>query len=175
MSYQEAGSPNSDGISPCQPNPTCSASAEGERKISRTDARAERGANLIEFALVAPLLVVLLFGLIEFGWGMAQQVDVRHKAREALRIAIVDGTESQVLSRVCGDDVVAASDITSILREGGGDVGDDATVTIEADFAQITGFFGWAFGPDPTISSSVVGRVEQEATDWTPGEDLASC
>ena len=37
-----------------------------------------------------PLLILVLLGMIEFGWGMAQQIDVRHKAREGLRLAIVD-------------------------------------------------------------------------------------
>jgi Flp pilus assembly protein TadG len=135
----------------------------------------DRGASLVEFALVAPLLFLLLFGMIEFGWGMAQQVDIRHKAREALRVAIVDGTEAQVEARVCADDLISASDVTSILRGGGTDVGDDVTVTIEANFAQLTGLFGWVWGSNPTISSSVEGRVEQEATAWLPGEELAPC
>lgn len=136
----------------------------------------ERGASLVEFALVAPLLFLLLFGMIEFGWGMAQQIDVRHKAREALRVAIVDGTTAQVEARVCGGDLVAATDVTSILRSGGTAIGEDVTVTIEANLAQITGLFGWAWGgPNPTIVSTVEGRVEQAATQWTPGTDLAPC
>ncbi|HKY46408.1 MAG TPA: TadE/TadG family type IV pilus assembly protein, partial [Acidimicrobiia bacterium] len=28
----------------------------------------ERGANLVEFAILAPLLIMLLFGIVEFAW-----------------------------------------------------------------------------------------------------------
>ena len=135
----------------------------------------QRGASLVEFAIVLPLLIVLLFGIIEFGWGMAQQVDIRHKAREALRVAIVDGTTAEIESRVCGGDLITADAITSIARAGGTDVGDNITVTIEADLAELTGFFGWVWGPNPTISSTVEGRVEQEATEWPPPGELAPC
>ncbi len=141
------------------------------RRISSGE---DKGASLVEFALIAPLLVMLLFGMVEFGWGMAQQVDVRHKAREALRIAIVDGPETDVVNRICGGDLIAADDITSILRSGGTDVGDAVTVTVEANFAQLTGMFNWVWGSNPTIASTVEGRVEQPATDWVPGEDLES-
>lgn len=141
----------------------------------RVDGLNQRGASLVEFALLAPLLFLLLFGVIEFGWGMAQQVDIRHKAREALRIAIVDEPTADVISRVCGGDLIAASDVTSILRQGGSNVGDNVTVTVTADFAQLTGLFGWVWGADPTITSTVEGRVEQEATQWSPGTDLAPC
>ena len=50
----------------------------------------ERGANLVEFAILAPLLIMLLFGIIEFAWIFAQNLDVRHGAREGARLAAVN-------------------------------------------------------------------------------------
>ena len=135
----------------------------------------ERGAALVEFALLLPLLVVLLMGIVEFGWGVAQQIDLRHKAREALRVAVIDGEDSAVVARVCNDDIVRAVDITSLLRGPGGgtNVGDPAVVTVTATVQQITGMFGWAWGGTGTISSRVEGRNEQPVTQWSVGEDLA--
>ena len=51
---------------------------------------AKRGANLVEFAILAPLLVMLLFGIIEFAWIFAQNLYVRHGAREGARLAAVN-------------------------------------------------------------------------------------
>lgn len=133
----------------------------------------QRGASLVEFAIVLPLLIILLLGILEFGWALAQHLDTRHMAREALRVAVVDGTDAEVTNRICNDDIVNSSDVTAILREGGSNVGDEASVTITADLQQITGFFGWAWGPSPTVTSQVFGRVEQPATNWTPGENLS--
>ena len=66
------------------------------------------GASLVEFALMMPLLVLVLLGMIEFGWGTAQQIDVRHKAREGLRVTIVDESVADIVDRVCTDDIVRA-------------------------------------------------------------------
>ncbi|MGH9198793.1 MAG: TadE/TadG family type IV pilus assembly protein, partial [Acidimicrobiia bacterium] len=40
--------------------------------------RKERGANLVEFAILAPLLFALLFGIVDFAWILGQYQDVRH-------------------------------------------------------------------------------------------------
>jgi Flp pilus assembly protein TadG len=47
--------------------------------------RAEEGASAVEFALVLPLLVALLFGIIEFGAAFNAQIMVTNAAREAAR------------------------------------------------------------------------------------------
>ncbi|MDQ3216327.1 MAG: pilus assembly protein, partial [Actinomycetota bacterium] len=48
------------------------------------DAR-ERGAAAIEMALVLPLLVLLVFGIIEFGFIFNRYISVTHAAREGVR------------------------------------------------------------------------------------------
>ena len=45
----------------------------------------ERGAALVEFALILPLLAMLVFGLVEFGRGYNAQVTLTHAAREGVR------------------------------------------------------------------------------------------
>lgn len=133
----------------------------------------EEGASLVEFAFLAPLLVLLLLGTVEFGWGLAQQIDVRHKGREALRMAIVDDTLSEIETRICNNSIVKNSQIEHITREPGpAEEGDPVRVTIEVNIQQLTGFFGWLYGPNPTITTTVEGRVEQEPTNWMPGDDL---
>lgn len=133
----------------------------------------EKGASLVEFAFLAPLLVLLLLGTVEFGWGLAQQIDVRHKGREALRMAIVDDPVSEVEARICNNSIVKNSQIVHLTRGSGpADEGDPVTVTIETDVQQLTGFFGWLYGPNPTITTTVEGRVEQEPTNWMPGVDF---
>jgi hypothetical protein len=119
----------------------------------------ERGAALVEFAILAPLLLLLLFGIIEFAWIFAQQVDLRSKTREATRLAIVDATTQEVWSRVCANDLVRSDGIV-INRSGSDTVGQGVTVEITADIQQITGFFGWVWGTDPSMTSFTEGRVE---------------
>ena len=46
-----------------------------------------RAPTAIEFAIAAPLLFLLLFGIIDFGWAFSQNLDVKHAAREGARLA----------------------------------------------------------------------------------------
>ena len=64
--------------------------------------RNERGASMVEFAVVVPLFFLLIFGIIEAGWFFAQQVEVRNAAREGARIAVVDyGTSAATIAETC--------------------------------------------------------------------------
>jgi Flp pilus assembly protein TadG len=49
----------------------------------------ERGASLVEFALVLPILVLLVFGVIEFGTTYNNYLSIRGGAREGARQADV--------------------------------------------------------------------------------------
>jgi len=143
--------------------------------ISKLRRNRDRGAQLVEFALLAPLLILLLLGIVEFGWGFAQEIDMRHKARETLRLAIVDAPVDEIRSRACVDDMVSSDDINSIFLNTGVDPGSEISATITADLKQITGLFGVFWGTNPTLSSTVEGRVEQESTEFADGEELAPC
>jgi Flp pilus assembly protein TadG len=48
-----------------------------------------RGASAVEFALVLPLLIVLLFGIVEFGLLMYNKAVITNASREGARAGIV--------------------------------------------------------------------------------------
>jgi Flp pilus assembly protein TadG len=64
--------------------------------LTRLDAAArllaadERGQALPEFALVLPIILVMLFGIIEFGLALNSENDETHLANEVARYAIVN-------------------------------------------------------------------------------------
>ena len=51
--------------------------------------KSERGATLIEFAIIALLLFTLLFGIIEFGWILFSYISLTAAVREGVRLAVV--------------------------------------------------------------------------------------
>lgn len=54
--------------------------------------KGEKGAVAVEFALVLPLLVMLLVGMLEFGLVFWRQEMMTNATREAARAGIVAGT-----------------------------------------------------------------------------------
>ena len=55
----------------------------------RPDGR-DDGASAVEFALILPLLVVLLFGVIDYGWFFGESLGLRSSVREAARMGAVN-------------------------------------------------------------------------------------
>jgi len=62
--------------------------------------RGQRGASAVEFALIAPLLFMLIFGIIGFGIGFMQLQTIRGAVREGARISAVGATVTQVQQKV---------------------------------------------------------------------------
>jgi hypothetical protein len=133
--------------------------------------RRERGANLIEMALVMPFLIVLLFGIIEFGWVFAQDLTIKHGAREGARLAAVafGGTPAGLILETEARMNVSTSPIVDIVLEpglvGSGtemNPGDGIEVTVCQTRTSLTGLMDWAFPASFThLSSTVEIRAEQ--------------
>jgi Flp pilus assembly protein TadG len=60
------------------------------RRLRRDD----DGAALVEFALVLSLLVMLVFGIIEFGRAYNAQVTLTQATREGVRVLAITGDQS---------------------------------------------------------------------------------
>jgi hypothetical protein len=55
----------------------------------RVGSRGDDGAAAVEFALLLPLLIALLFGFIQFGIAFNDRIQATNAAREAARLAVV--------------------------------------------------------------------------------------
>ncbi len=79
--------------------------------------REERGAAVVEFAIVLPLLVLLVFGIVEFAIAYNRQQGLHAAAREGARVAALpQTTTSDVVSRVHSalQGVLSPSDINNV-------------------------------------------------------------
>jgi hypothetical protein len=56
--------------------------------------RSERGQSLVEFALILPVLVLMLIGTLDFGRVVLANDTISNAAREAARYAIVHGSHA---------------------------------------------------------------------------------
>lgn len=97
----------------------------------------ETGAELIEMALVLPLLLMVLFGIAEFGFLFQRYVFLTNAAAEGARVASLPGyLESDVQDRVAAyaeaSDIegVTASSIASPISGPGGASWPGSQVTV---------------------------------------------
>lgn len=60
-------------------------------KICRSCRRNRQGAAAVEFAIVAPIFFLLIFGMIEFGRMVMVQQIITNASREGARVGVLDG------------------------------------------------------------------------------------
>ena len=105
------------------------------RRVAR--GRRDRGQSLIEFALVLPMLLVLFFGIIEFGnaWRIFQLVTntAREGAREAVLPSSTTFTVDSIIDERLNGSGLDASQATVILGicSGDGCTGNPDSVRID--------------------------------------------
>jgi len=58
-----------------------------------------RAASTVELAIIAPVLLTVLFGIVEFGWYFMARQMVHHAAAETARLATLPGYDYDT----CGD------------------------------------------------------------------------
>jgi Flp pilus assembly protein TadG len=118
-----------------------------ETTQSRRRARARaRGATVVEMAIVAPLLLSILFGIIEFGWVFMVRQTMTTAAREGCRVAALQGsTEQDILDRVSGymqPAGLSGYEVTT-TRATPDDPTETVRITIPyADVSLLGGYFG---------------------------------
>lgn len=99
--------------------------------------KGEKGAAAVEFALVLPLLVMLLVGMLEFGLVLWRQEMMTNATREAARAGIVAGnprlTQAEIQAVLASNLSLAGIDpaATTITITGAEGVsGDPLTVSV---------------------------------------------
>jgi len=137
--------------------------------------RSESGAAAVETALLAPFLILVLLGAIDFGWLFAEHLDARHGAREAGRLAATNNKgwdTSTIVANAClfmDNQVGAAFSISS-----GPNVGDDISVVVERPAQTMTGLLDWAVPDSLTLTGTATFRLETAKT-WTNTSSPAAC
>ena len=86
--------------------------------VFRTLIHNEQGQALAEFALVLPVLILMLFGMVEFGRGFNYWNDVTHISAEGARFAVVNRKPNPGNVASLQAQLLAQAD-TPELRSGG--------------------------------------------------------
>lgn len=139
--------------------------------------RSEKGVSAVEFALIAPLLFVLTFGIIEFGILLFDKAVVTNASREGARAAIVYDEDADGYTPPTPEEIqgVVTDYTESYLINLGGDNGLDPS-TIEygdtpngpwgpyppasGDYVRVTVIYVYDFLVFPNLTRLVGGSFD---------------
>lgn len=88
----------------------------------RDRTRDDLGSVVLEFALLAPILLMLVMGIIDFGYMLNRDSVINNAARDAARVASLDGdfaTIQQTVTDELGDAGISGSGLTVTICADG--------------------------------------------------------
>jgi Flp pilus assembly protein TadG len=107
--------------------------------------RSDRGAAAVEFALVFPVLVLILFGIVEFGSIYNAQLMLTSAAREGARTMAVTGDPVAAKAAVLAASVGMSPALTAAevsVSPSACAATSNVTVLLSYDKPYLTGLFG---------------------------------
>jgi hypothetical protein len=116
--------------------PIPAARGRAEEQAARHPDRHERGVALVEFAMVLPLLLVLVFGIIDFGRAFQTWITLTNAAREGARLGTVSQDAQAVVQRC--QSTAGVSGVSCSVSGLPGMTGQDVTVTARYTLRFIT-------------------------------------
>ena len=122
--------------------------ARGQTVIGRRRRRCQnsrRGASAVEFAVIAPVFLLLVFGMIEYGRMVMVQQVITNASREGARRAVLTGaTNAEVINTVVtyctqASVPVNGSDVTvTPTNPADAGFGEPVEVAVNVPFGQVS-------------------------------------
>jgi Flp pilus assembly protein TadG len=134
-------------------------------KVLRSGRKKRRGAAVVEFAIVAPLFFLLVFGMIEYGRMVMVQQIITSASREGARQAVLDGstaTEVETSVDTFLNNVSVDGAIVTITPDplSNANFGDPVTVRVSVGFAQVSWLPSPMFLGQTNLAATTVMRRE---------------
>lgn len=127
----------------------------------------EKGQGMIEFALITPILLLMVFGIVEFGNLYRVKLSVDSALREGVRTASVQNTANDVAILTSMQLVLSSlttNQVTISPSQATRQSGDNVTITVNYPYNTLTGFLNNVVslfnGGSLTISANITGYVE---------------
>ena len=145
--------------------PILTAPARKLDKPCQSYRRKRRGAAAVEFAVVAPVFLLLVFGMIEYGRMVMVQQVLTNASREGARCAVLDGTTHQevvdtVTAYLTSGSIQGANITVTPTNPEDAGFGDPVTVSVDIGFSQVSWLPSPMYLGGKTLSATTVMRRE---------------
>lgn len=125
--------------------------------------RGERGQAMVETAIVLPVVILLVFAVLDAGRIFSAWIVVTNGAREGARAASARDNQANILARI--DIAMAGVDnyVPTITTADGnipGPSGTPVTVSVDSDITLVTPLMAQFFGALVTVTGSATMQLE---------------
>ena len=130
---------------------------------NRSHRRKRWGAAAVEFAVVAPIFLLLVFGIIEFGRAIMVQQMLTNASREGARLAVLDGSTTAQIETTVENYLATIQGETIAVNPnppGNAGFGDPVSVTVSVGFDQVSWLPSPMFLSGRNLSATTVMRRE---------------
>ena len=139
------------------------------KKFLNEKRKDEEGQSMVEFALILPIFLLILCGIIDFGWMFYNQLALNNICREGARYAVVntapDHTTDEILRHIDNyiDSTYALGELDVEVKytTPTNPVGGDVSVSVKEDFSYLTPIISTVTGKQSRpLTAEVIMRVE---------------
>jgi len=126
----------------------------------------ERGQSLVEAALVLPIFILVLCGILDFGWLLSNQLMVNNGSRDGARYAIVNSDSASLQTLVAtrvrtNPGLSSTTDVTVTVTKVPTTDPTDISVTVVKNVRVLTPLTGiFVDGQQIQLRSTTIMRIE---------------
>jgi len=99
------------------------------------------GQSIVEFALVLPVLLLILMGIIEFGRLLETTNVLTSAAREGVRVAAVTAPDASQVNNAAQNILTANNISNATITVNGPNANREVSVTVQITYVPLTGSF----------------------------------
>lgn len=131
---------------------------------ARNKWRKRHGQSMVEAAIVLPIFLLVLLGILDFGWILSNQLMVNNGSRDGARLAIVKSDDPNMITLVTdrvhtNPGLQSLSDVTVTVTKD--PTGTDIRVTVVKKVQVLTPLAGvFAQGQVLDLTATTVMRIE---------------
>ena len=124
--------------------------------------KSEHGQAIVEMAMVLPLIVLLLMGIVEFGRIGNAYLTVTNAARQGARYGVVGNSNTEIMDKIKGAAIpLNPEDLVIIIDpEINRSTGDDISINVSYPVEIIAPVIGNIVGNPFIVSSNIIMRIE---------------
>ena len=146
-----------------------------QRPFARRDR--SRGQSLVEFSVLVPAFMLILFGMLEFGFVFTHNLTLEYATREGARTgaALADGAQNAAVCATIDPQIIAA--VERVLTSSGSPINEPNVTSIKIWKATAAGVPAsaaqtstWAYGVGgaPIVDGFQLHYHETVPSTWTP-------